>query len=106
MRTLGVDPATLAEHGAVSEPVAQAMAAGIARRAGTDIGVGITGIAGPGGGSDDKPVGLVYIGYAVRGEVRVDRHVFRGDRAAIRRRAALEALFQVLRALRGAGGSS
>ena len=106
VRTLGVDPATLAEHGAVSEPVAQAMAAGIARRAGTDIGVGITGIAGPGGGSDEKPVGLVYIGYAVRGEVRVDRHVFRGDRAAIRRRAALEALFQVLRALRGAGGSS
>ncbi|HCX29625.1 MAG TPA: competence protein ComA, partial [Blastocatellia bacterium] len=60
-RTLGVEPVLLLEHGAVSAPVAQAMAEGIRKRARTDYGLAVTGIAGPGGGSEEKPVGLVYI---------------------------------------------
>lgn len=61
---LGVDEALLEAHGAVSEPVARAMAAGARERAGSDIGLGVTGVAGPGGGSEAKPVGLVHFGLA------------------------------------------
>jgi nicotinamide-nucleotide amidase len=80
-RMLGVAQATLADHGAVSEPVARQMAEGAQADAGADIAISCTGIAGPGGGSVAKPVGLVFIGCAARGQpTRVERHVFAGDR--------------------------
>ena len=98
---LGVPEALLHEHGAVSEPVARAMAAGARERFGADWAVALTGIAGPGGGSDDKPVGLVYIALASSAGVDVHRHVFPGDRVIIRLRAATAALNYLRLALRG-----
>ncbi len=93
---LGVTEDALAQFGAVSEPVAVAMAQGVQRKFGTEVAVGITGIAGPGGGSDEKPVGLVWI--AVEGpRPRVKSFVFGGDRAEIRYRAAQAALAMIRR---------
>ena len=89
---LGVPAALLADHGAVSEPVARAMADGCRRRMRTDWSLALTGIAGPDGGSDEKPVGLVYIALAGPDGTTVHRHVFPGDREIIRRRAATAAL--------------
>ncbi len=90
---LGVPPALIAEHGAVSEAVARAMAEGTLRHSPADVAVAVTGIAGPAGGSPDKPVGLVFIGAARRGgPARVERHRFEGNRTAIRRHAAAAAL--------------
>ncbi|HWA57577.1 MAG TPA: competence/damage-inducible protein A [Gemmatimonadales bacterium] len=89
---LDVPPALFAEHGAVSEPVAAAMVRGITRRLRAELGISVTGIAGPGGGTPDKPVGLVYIGTAVKGTVTVTRSLFVGDRGEIRARAAQVAL--------------
>jgi nicotinamide-nucleotide amidase len=89
---LGVSEEDLAAHGAVSEPVAEAMAAGARRLFGADWAVSTTGIAGPGGGTSEKPVGLVYVGVAGPAGAEVHRHVFPGDRASVRRRAALYAL--------------
>lgn len=96
---LGVDPRLIEEHGAVSEQVARAMAKGVREWANTDIGIGITGIAGPGGGTDTKPVGLVYIGLSsAQGEL-VQRRVFNGDRLQVKERAALAALDMLRRHL-------
>jgi nicotinamide-nucleotide amidase len=93
---LGVPTALIAAHGAVSEEVAAAMAAGALARSRADLALSVTGIAGPGGGTPTKPVGLVYIGCARRGDApAVERHVFPGDRAAVRAatvRRALELL--------------
>jgi nicotinamide-nucleotide amidase len=95
---LGVPEATLAAHGAVSGETATAMAEGAVARAGADLAVSVTGIAGPGGGSADKPVGLIHLGIARRGAAgRSERRVFAGDRAQIRRSAMLRAL-EMLRA--------
>jgi nicotinamide-nucleotide amidase len=86
-------PATLLEqHGAVSAPVAGALAANARRLAGSTHALSITGIAGPAGGTAEKPVGLVYIGLAGPEGVTVERHVFHGDRATIRRRSVHAAL--------------
>ena len=96
---LGVDPAVLDAHGAVSEPVAAQMARGARERFGADVGIGITGVAGPGGGSPEKPVGTVWVAVDVRGEEpRVQRAPGIGDRAEIRFRATQFAL-DVLRRL-------
>lgn len=89
---LGIPPAMLAEHGAVSEAVAAAMAEGIRDKTGSDWAIGVTGIAGPAGGTPDKPVGLVYTALAGAGGTDVRRHLLPGDRAMIRRRAALAAM--------------
>lgn len=94
---LGVPADLISRHGAVSEPVARAMALGLLDRCPADVALSVTGIAGPGGGSAAKPVGLVYLGRAVRGAdggitVTVVRHVFPGDRGAVRRAAVLTAL--------------
>ena len=81
---LGV-PATLIEaNGAVSEPVARAMAEGAVARSHAQVGVAVTGVAGPGGGSPEKPVGTVWFGWSVGGELRTERRWFEGDRAAVR----------------------
>ena len=89
----GVSPALIAEHGAVSEPVARAMAEGIRSRAGTSIGVGVTGIAGPGGGSEQKPVGTVSIAVAGDGETRVRTFQFIGGRDMVKFQASQSALY-------------
>jgi nicotinamide-nucleotide amidase len=88
----GVPEALLREHGAVSEPVARALAEGARQRLGADCGLGITGIAGPGGGSAEKPVGLVFVGLATGGGTEVKRLHLPGDRELIRRRTVAIAL--------------
>ena len=97
---LGVDPALVEAHGAVSEPVAIAMARGAAERLGADMVVSVTGIAGPGGGTEQKPVGTVWFGMGYRGEVSARRSLFVGTRHDIRSRAAQAALHMMLRRLR------
>ncbi|MFI5177164.1 MAG: competence/damage-inducible protein A [Vicinamibacterales bacterium] len=98
MRELGVPPALLAEHGAVSEPVALAMAGGVRQKLGADVGVAITGIAGPTGGSEAKPVGTVVV--ALSGPSSVARtYRFPGDRRTVRAHATAAALDMIRRAL-------
>lgn len=102
VRDLGVSEATLAREGAVSAAVAQQMAEGVRRRFGTDLGVGITGIAGPAGGTDQKPVGLVYLAVADAEGVVVREHRFAGRRAIIKDWSAQMALDLIRRRLAGA----
>jgi nicotinamide-nucleotide amidase len=89
---LGVAQSAIDEHGAVSEPVARAMAAGARSAANVDAALAITGVAGPGGGSEEKPVGTVWIALDVRGVVESRRYNLIGDRAEIRHRASQAAL--------------
>ena len=90
---LGVPTALIAQHGAVSEPVARAMAEGAVAHAHAQVAVAVTGVAGPTGGSADKPVGTVCFGWAVAdGRTRTTTQRFDGDRAAVRWQAALFAL--------------
>lgn len=93
---LGVSGDTLRASGAVSEPVAQQMAEGARVRFGADYAVACTGIAGPTGGSPDKPVGLVYIGVAGPHGACVERHQFEGNRESVKRQTADEAMRLVL----------
>ena len=93
---LGVSPETLEKYGAVSEQTAREMAEGVCRRTGADVGVGITGIAGPDGGTPEKPVGLVYAGVCIRGNVAVQALHLSGDRDKIRQSACLY-VFDLLR---------
>jgi len=81
---LGVDAALIEAHGAVSEPVARAMAEGAIARSTARAAVAVTGVAGPTGGSPEKPVGTVWFGWSVDGQVRTERRRFDGDRAAVR----------------------
>lgn len=99
MRTLNVKKETLDKYGAVSEETAREMAEGIAKRVNSDVSVVTTGIAGPGGGTKDKPVGLVYIGVYYKGSVSVGRYVFFGDRYKVRRKATITALDLVRRTI-------
>jgi nicotinamide-nucleotide amidase len=98
---LGVPEAVLAEHGAVSDPVACAMAQGARERFGADIAVATTGISGPGGGTPEKPVGLVHVALAQASGVHVDHFVFPLDRARHRRLTAQVGLDWIRRALLG-----
>lgn len=91
----GVDPALLEHNGAVSEPVAAAMADGAARNFRAQVAVGITGIAGPGGGSVEKPVGTVCFGFRVGDATWTERVTFPGNRADIRARSVQHALFRL-----------
>jgi nicotinamide-nucleotide amidase len=100
---LGVPPEMIAAHGAVSAQVATAMVQGALARARVELAVSITGIAGPGGATKGKPVGLVYFGIARKGGVaRVERHTFQGDRADVRAAATERALELLLETARGA----
>ncbi len=92
MRLLGVPEQVLAEYGAVSAETVAAMASGAAKLLGADCAVSVSGIAGPGGGTDEKPVGLVYIGVIVCGAIATFRHQFEGDRETVRYTATVTAL--------------
>jgi len=97
----GVPTTLIEEHGAVSQPVAQAMAEGIRARTGASLGVGITGIAGPAGGSPEKPVGLVFIGLADERGTQVREFRFPGNRERVRLWATQMALEMIRRRIRG-----
>ena len=87
MKSLGVKKETLDVYGAVSDKCAKEMASGVAARYNTNIGIATTGIAGPDGGTDEKPVGLVYFGIYINGKVITNKYVFNGDRQGVRERA-------------------
>lgn len=95
-RLLGVSEKILEEYGAVSPQVAEQMARGAAEKAGAQAAIAVTGIAGPGGGTPEKPVGLVYIGCYVDGQVFVTRNYFQGSRMEIRMQTAETALSLLL----------
>lgn len=92
MSRLGVDKGTLEKYGAVSAETALEMARGLIQVTGSDIGLAVTGIAGPGGGSERKPVGLVYIAVATADKIQVQKYVFQGDRIRIKNASAKAAL--------------
>lgn len=96
---LGVDSALIAQDGAVSESVARAMAAGAQREAGVEVAVAVTGIAGPGGGSEAKPVGTVWFAWALPGWVWAECRHFEGDRATVRAQTRDHALAVLVSAL-------
>ena len=100
VKLLGVPAATLEAHGAASRETAEAMAEGVRRRCGADFGLSVTGIAGPTGGSEAKPVGLVYTGLADEDGTVVEEQRLRGDRLMIKERAAQWALYLLFRRLR------
>jgi nicotinamide-nucleotide amidase len=96
---LGVKNETLDKYGAVSEETAREMAIGIAKTAKTDVSIVTTGIAGPGGGTEEKPVGLVYVGVYVQGEIKIQRCIFNGNRSRIRLQATMTGLDMLRRIL-------
>ncbi|MDJ0760208.1 MAG: CinA family protein [Woeseiaceae bacterium] len=98
---LDVSEATLDEHGAVSEAVVIEMAEGVRQLAGSDIGVAVSGIAGPDGGSDDKPVGTVWFAWSTAGAVETDRQVFPGGRDEVRSMTVAHAIRGVQERLAG-----
>ena len=100
MEMLGVREATLAAHGAVSEATVLEMAAGALARSGCQLAIAVTGIAGPGGGSAEKPVGLVHMAVASQVDLRHEHHVFTGDRTAIRLATVERALWLALGTVR------
>ena len=103
---LGVPTSLIEQHGAVSREVAEAMATGMRQRAGVSVSLSVTGIAGPGGATETKPVGLVYIGLdGGQGDVITKEFRFHGDRSVIRQRAAQAALDQLRRWLIARGGT-
>jgi PncC family amidohydrolase len=95
-RMLGVAKQTLAKWGAVSEPTVREMVAGVCRRFGAQVGMAVSGIAGPGGGSKLKPVGSVYVCVRMGRRIAVERHQFRGGRRAVKEQSA-EAALQLCR---------
>jgi nicotinamide-nucleotide amidase len=100
--SLGVDPALVEAHGAVSEVVARAMAFGAVRHSRAQVAVAVTGVAGPTGGSAQKPVGTVWFGYSVDGRLHSETLRFDGDRQAIRQATVEHALVRLLALIRAA----
>lgn len=99
MAVLGIKEKSLQRYGAVSSQTVKEMATGVCRVIGSDCGIAVSGIAGPGGGTKEKPVGLVYIGVAYKGRVRVERHIFSGNRRVVKERSAYSALDLLRRVL-------
>lgn len=97
-KLLGVSRETLTTCGAVSAETAGEMARGAADAAGVDVAVAVTGIAGPDGGTAEKPVGLVYMGCFCKGELCVEKHIFAGDRAQVRAQS-VQAALQLLKSM-------
>ena len=93
---LGVDPSLIEAHGAVSEVVARAMAFGAIRHSHAQVSVAVTGVAGPSGGSTDKPVGTVWFGFLVDGRLTSETRRFDGDRAAVRAATVRHALHPLI----------
>ncbi|WP_371327036.1 CinA family protein [Polaromonas sp. YR568] len=100
---LGVDAALIRQHGAVSEEVARAMAAGAVDRSRAQVSVAVTGVAGPTGGSAAKPVGTVWFGFKVGEQLSSEMRRFDGDRAAVRSATVQHALQRLLELLHEAG---
>ena len=96
---LGVDPGLIAQHGSVSEVVARAMAFGAVRHAHAQVGLAVTGVAGPTGGTPQKPVGTVWFGFQVDGQLTSETRRFDGDRAAVREATVQHALRRLLELL-------
>lgn len=96
-KLLGVNAATLNEHGAVSEEVVREMVAGVQRLSGADVAVAVSGVAGPDGGTAEKPVGTVWMAWSVKGIVEAEKHVFAGlDRVGVREQTVITALSALL----------
>ena len=96
VKYLKVKEKTLQEYGAVSENTAYEMALGAGDLACADVAIGVTGLAGPGGGTKAKPVGLVYVGYNIKGNVEVKKYNFNGDRLQIRQQTTNEVIKHLL----------
>lgn len=94
-KLLGVSGEVISKHGAVSEACVQAMATGIKKLAGTDLGLSVSGIAGPTGGTLEKPVGTVYIALASNNDVQCWKYLFEGRRGEIKQKASEEALMRI-----------
>jgi PncC family amidohydrolase len=92
IKIVGVNPVTLRKYGAVSAIVAEEMAKGVRKKLKTDVGIGITGIAGPGGGTKEKPVGLVYICLIFKRKRFIKRLLLKGNRKKVREKSCEEAL--------------
>lgn len=92
---LGIDDALIAQHGAVSEPVVRAMVQGALRHSRAQVAVAVTGVAGPAGGSADKPVGTVWLGWATPNGIHTEMQCFGGDRSAVRAATVAHALGQL-----------
>ena len=97
---LDVKEETLSKYGAVSEQTAYEMALGARKLAQADVAIAVTGLAGPGGGTDEKPVGLVYIACNICGNIKIDRYVFEGNRTQIRKQTTQKAIENVLKYLK------
>ena len=89
---LGVKESTLIAHGAVSEACVTEMLQGIVKMANAEHGIAVSGIAGPTGGSDEKPVGTVYLGVNIEGKITVEHHLFQGDRESVQEQATDRAI--------------
>ncbi len=104
---LGVNPASLNEHGAVSDAVVREMAAGVLNLSGADYAVAVSGIAGPDGGTEEKPVGTVWFGWAVRNSkkpsIDTEKHIIKGDREAVRTRTVIIAMQGIRERIRTTG---
>lgn len=99
IRDLGVSPVTLEKFGAVSEEVACQMVEGCVKQAGSDLGMAVTGIAGPDGGTDEKPVGTVCFGWRIGDTSLTETRVFSGDRSMVRRQTIEQALIRMVKLL-------
>ncbi|TIH13731.1 CinA family protein [Marinifilum sp. JC120] len=100
MAQLHVPEAAIMEHGAVSEPVVRAMAEGVCKTLNVNVGLSLSGIAGPTGGTPDKPVGTVWMGWHVNGKTYAEKFIFSGDRMSVKQQSlqtVLEELHQLLK---------